>query len=103
MATILIVEDYPVTQRVLSLTLKNNGHTPVIAGNGVEALERLGAEGAEPFCRGEVAAALSEFVTGHGGTLGPADFAAYEAIERRPISFATEAPWASSWKRGSPR
>ena len=41
MATILIVEDYPVTQRVLSLTLKNNGHNAVIAGNGVEALERL--------------------------------------------------------------
>ncbi len=41
MATILIVEDYPVTQRVLSLTLKNNGHNAVIAGNGLEALERL--------------------------------------------------------------
>jgi CheY-like chemotaxis protein len=41
MATILIVEDYPVTQRVLSLTLKNNGHDAVIAGNGIEALERL--------------------------------------------------------------
>lgn len=41
MATILIVEDYAVTQRVLSLTLKNNGHDAVIAGNGIEALERL--------------------------------------------------------------
>jgi len=41
MATILIVEDYAVTQRVLSLTLKNNGHEAVIAGNGIEALERL--------------------------------------------------------------
>ena len=41
MATILIVEDYPVTQRVLSLTLKNNGHDAVIAGNGIEALARL--------------------------------------------------------------
>jgi len=50
-----------------------------------EALERFGAEGAEPFCRGEVAAALSDFVVAHGGTLGPGDFAAYEAIERRPI------------------
>jgi gamma-glutamyltranspeptidase/glutathione hydrolase len=50
-----------------------------------EALERFGAEGAEPFCRGEVAAALSDFVLEHGGTLGRGDLAAYEAIERRPI------------------
>lgn len=50
-----------------------------------EALERFGAEGAEPFYRGEVAAALSEFVLAGGGTLGPRDLAAYEAIERRPI------------------
>jgi gamma-glutamyltranspeptidase / glutathione hydrolase len=50
-----------------------------------EALERFGAEGAEPFCRGEVAAALSDFVVEHGGTLGRGDFAAYEAIERKPI------------------
>jgi CheY-like chemotaxis protein len=41
MAVILIVEDYPVTQRVLSLTLKNNGHEAVVAANGLEALERL--------------------------------------------------------------
>jgi gamma-glutamyltranspeptidase / glutathione hydrolase len=50
-----------------------------------EALERFGAEGAEPFCRGEVAAALSDFVVEHGGTLGRGDLAAYEAIERKPI------------------
>jgi gamma-glutamyltranspeptidase/glutathione hydrolase len=50
-----------------------------------EALERFGAEGAEPFYRGEVAAALSGFVGEHGGTLGPTDLAEYEAIERRPI------------------
>jgi gamma-glutamyltranspeptidase/glutathione hydrolase len=50
-----------------------------------EALERFGAEGAEPFYRGEVAAALNEFVLERGGTLGPGDLAAYEAIERRPI------------------
>src|SRR5262245_12306601 len=36
-----------------------------------EALERFGAEGAEPFYRGEIAAALSEHVVEHGGTLGP--------------------------------
>jgi len=50
-----------------------------------EALERFGAEGAEPFYRGDVAAALSDHVVAHGGTLGPGDLAAYEAVERRPI------------------
>jgi gamma-glutamyltranspeptidase / glutathione hydrolase len=50
-----------------------------------EALERFAAEGAEPFYRGEIAAALSEHVVAHGGTLGPGDLAAYEAVERRPI------------------
>lgn len=53
-----------------------------------EALERFGAEGAEPFYRGEVAASLSRHVVERGGTLGLADFAAYEAIERRPIRAA---------------
>jgi gamma-glutamyltranspeptidase/glutathione hydrolase len=50
-----------------------------------EALERFGAEGAEPFYRGEVAAALSDFVVADGGTLGSGDLAAYEAVERQPI------------------
>jgi gamma-glutamyltranspeptidase / glutathione hydrolase len=50
-----------------------------------EALERFGAEGAEPFYRGETAAALSEFVVRGGGTLGPVDLATYEAVARRPI------------------
>jgi gamma-glutamyltranspeptidase/glutathione hydrolase len=50
-----------------------------------EALELFAAEGAEPFCRGEVAAALSEFVVERGGTLGRTDLAGYEAIERKPI------------------
>jgi len=50
-----------------------------------ETLERYGAEGAEPFYRGEVAAAISDFVVENGGTLGPGDLASYEAIERAPI------------------
>jgi gamma-glutamyltranspeptidase/glutathione hydrolase len=50
-----------------------------------EALERFGVEGAEPFCRGDLAEALSAYVVERGGTLGPADFAAYEVIEREPI------------------
>jgi gamma-glutamyltranspeptidase / glutathione hydrolase len=53
-----------------------------------EALERFGAEGSEPFYRGEAAAALSEFVLDGGGTLGPADLASYEAVERKPIRAA---------------
>jgi gamma-glutamyltranspeptidase / glutathione hydrolase len=56
-------------------------HFPELA----EALERFGAEGAEPFYRGEIAARLGEFVVEQGGTLGRADFAAYEAVERKPI------------------
>ena len=51
-----------------------------------EELERFGAEGAEPFYRGEVAAALSGYVAERGGTLGATDLAEYEAIERRPVS-----------------
>ena len=50
-----------------------------------EALERFGAEGAEPFYRGDTAAALAAFMAAHGGTLGATDLATYEAIERQPI------------------
>lgn len=50
-----------------------------------EALERLGAGGAEAFYRGEVATTLAAHVREHGGTLGPTDLAEYEAIERQPI------------------
>lgn len=42
MAKILIVEDYPVTQRVLSLTLRHSGYDVTIANHGGEALETLG-------------------------------------------------------------
>jgi gamma-glutamyltranspeptidase/glutathione hydrolase len=50
-----------------------------------EALERFGTEGAEPFYRGDVAAAIAESVATQGGSIGPSDLASYEAIERRPI------------------
>jgi gamma-glutamyltranspeptidase/glutathione hydrolase len=50
-----------------------------------DALERFGAEGAEPFYRGDLARAISDFVVEHGGTLGRRDLASYEAIERQPI------------------
>jgi len=51
-----------------------------------DALERLGAEGAEPFYRGEVATAMAAWVRERGGTLGVDDLAAYEAIEREPVA-----------------
>jgi gamma-glutamyltranspeptidase / glutathione hydrolase len=53
-----------------------------------EALDRFGAEGAEPFYRGEVAARICDFVVERGGTLGPGDLASYEPVERQPIAAA---------------
>jgi gamma-glutamyltranspeptidase / glutathione hydrolase len=50
-----------------------------------DALERLGAEGAEPFYRGEIAAALSGWVIERGGTLAAGDLAAYEPLVREPV------------------
>jgi gamma-glutamyltranspeptidase/glutathione hydrolase len=52
------------------------------------ALERFAADGVVPFYRGEVAAALSDFVLEGGGTLGRGDLAAYAAIERDPVHAA---------------
>jgi gamma-glutamyltranspeptidase/glutathione hydrolase len=52
------------------------------------ALERFAAEGVVPFYRGEVAAALSDFVIEGGGTLGRGDLEAYAAIEREPVHAA---------------
>jgi gamma-glutamyltranspeptidase / glutathione hydrolase len=49
-----------------------------------EALERYGVEGAELFYRGQTAEKISQFVVERGGTLGPSDLAAYEAVERVP-------------------
>ena len=51
-----------------------------------DAFERFGAEGSEPFYRGEVAHALSDWVLEHGGTLGRDDLAAYEPIAREPLA-----------------
>ncbi len=50
-----------------------------------EALECYGAEGPDPFCSGEVGAAVADYVAAMGGTLSREDMAAYEAIERRPV------------------
>jgi gamma-glutamyltranspeptidase/glutathione hydrolase len=51
-----------------------------------DALERFGVEGAEPFYRGEVAAAISDWVLDRGGTLARPDLAAYEPIAREPVA-----------------
>jgi gamma-glutamyltranspeptidase/glutathione hydrolase len=53
-----------------------------------DALERLGAEGSEPFYRGETARMISEWVLERGGTLGVDDLAAYEPIAREPARAA---------------
>ncbi len=51
-----------------------------------EALERFAADGAEPFYRGDVARRVCDWVRDRGGTLGMEDMAAYEPIERRPVT-----------------
>jgi gamma-glutamyltranspeptidase/glutathione hydrolase len=56
-------------------------HYPEMA----DALELFAAEGAEPFCRGDVARRVSDWVRERGGTLGIQDMAAYEPVERRPV------------------
>ena len=49
-----------------------------------DTIERLGAEGAEPFYSGDIAAAVSKHVLAGGGTLTEADLAGYEPIAREP-------------------
>jgi gamma-glutamyltranspeptidase / glutathione hydrolase len=53
-----------------------------------DALERLGAEGAEPFYSGDIAAAVRAWLTPRGGAAGAAELQGYAAIERRPLSVA---------------
>jgi gamma-glutamyltranspeptidase/glutathione hydrolase len=51
-----------------------------------ETIERFGAEGAEPFYRGDLAAAVVAWVARHGGQLTRADLEAYQVVARRPVS-----------------
>ena len=46
---------------------------------------RLGAEGARPFYEGDIAAAISAWVTERGGMLTDEDLRAYEVVDREPI------------------
>ncbi len=51
-----------------------------------DTIERLGAEGAEPFYRGDIAEAVVAWVAEGGGVLTAADLRAYQAIAREPLS-----------------
>jgi gamma-glutamyltranspeptidase / glutathione hydrolase len=50
-----------------------------------DALERLGAEGAEPFYRGDIAERVCRWLADRGGLISRSALAAYEAIARTPI------------------
>jgi gamma-glutamyltranspeptidase / glutathione hydrolase len=50
-----------------------------------DALERLGAEGPGPFYRGDIAAAIAEWLAARGGIVCASDLAAYSAVDREPI------------------
>jgi len=50
-----------------------------------DALMRLAAGGAEPFYRGDIAAAVRDWLAARGGSLTRADLAGYHAIERVPV------------------
>ena len=50
-----------------------------------DALERLGAEGSDPFYTGDIASAIVEWVRDRGGMLTEADLAAYRVLDRKPV------------------
>jgi gamma-glutamyltranspeptidase/glutathione hydrolase len=50
-----------------------------------DALERLAEEGSEPFYRGDVARAVTDWLAERGGLLTPGDLAAYEVVAREPV------------------
>ncbi len=51
-----------------------------------DVLLRLGEEGAEPFYRGDIAAAVCDWLRAHGGGLCGENLASYRAVEREPVS-----------------
>jgi len=50
-----------------------------------EALDRLGREGADPFYTGDIAAAIVDEISLHGGDLTRTDLLAYEVAQREPL------------------
>ena len=67
-----------------------------------DALERLAAEGAEPFYRGEPAERIAEWVRERGGLLTRSDLEAYRVIDRRPVRVALPRTGRSSPTRRRP-
>jgi gamma-glutamyltranspeptidase / glutathione hydrolase len=57
-------------------------------GDLAAALEHYGAEGPEPFYRGDIAQRIAEWVTERGGVLGAEDLAAYAPVAREPVQAA---------------
>ncbi len=53
-----------------------------------DALELLGAEGPEPFYSGEVAHAVTDWLGERGGIVTAQDLAAYEVVDRVPVTTA---------------
>jgi gamma-glutamyltranspeptidase/glutathione hydrolase len=53
-----------------------------------DALVRLGRDGAEPFYRGDIAAAVCAWLGERGGSVSVADLDAYRAIAREPVRVA---------------
>lgn len=53
-----------------------------------DALELLGADGPEPFYRGDIALAVCQWLRARGGWLAPADLADYRAVARAPARIA---------------
>jgi gamma-glutamyltranspeptidase/glutathione hydrolase len=51
-----------------------------------DALERLAAEGSEPFYDGDIAAAIVSWLGERGGLLTAADLRAYEVVDRPPLA-----------------
>ncbi|MDQ6806724.1 MAG: gamma-glutamyltransferase [Actinomycetota bacterium] len=50
-----------------------------------DALERLGAEGAEPFYTGDIARSVAAWIAERGGMLTAEDLAVYEVRDREPV------------------
>jgi gamma-glutamyltranspeptidase/glutathione hydrolase len=51
-----------------------------------DALLRLGEEGAEPFYRGDIAAAVCDWLSARGAALSSENLAGYRAVKREPVS-----------------
>ena len=50
-----------------------------------DALERLGRDGAKPFYEGDIAVAVSDWLTAHGGSVSRSALHAYRSVLREPV------------------